>query len=133
MEGLDETCLVGFDDTELARLVAINRDRCDGDACTRCDVLVDHLTGVHSIDVVSTKDRHVVGSFVVNEVEVLIDRVGRSLEPLWAAAHLCRHRRHIVVEERGESPGLRDVAVEAMALVLREYNDFEIAGIREVR
>ncbi len=73
------------------------------------------------------------GSLVVDQVEVLVDRVGRALEPERAPPHLRRHRRHVVAEQRREPPRLADVAVEAVALVLRQHDDLEVPGVGEVR
>ena len=50
-----------------------------------------------------------------------------------APAHLRRHRCHVVTEQRREPPSLRDMAIEAVALVLREHHDLEITGVGEVR
>ena len=93
-----------------------------------CDVLVDHLARVHPVDVVGAEHAHDVGALVVDQVEVLVDRVGRTLEPVRPAAHLGRNRRHVVVEHRREPPRLGDVAVEAVALVLREHDDLQVAA-----
>ena len=96
------------------------------------DVLLDHLARVHAVDVVGAEDDHVVRPLVVEQVEVLVDGVGRAGEPARAAAHLRRHRRHVVAEQRGERPRHRDVAVERVALVLRQHDDPAVAGVDEV-
>ena len=97
------------------------------------DVLVDHLARVHAVDVVGAEHDHVVGPLVVEQVEVLVDRVGRAGEPARAAAHLRGHRRDVVAEQRRQPPGGRDVAVERVALVLREHDDPAVARVDEVR
>ena len=97
------------------------------------DVVVDHLARIHAVDVVGTEHAHDVGAFVGDQVEVLVDRIGRTLEPLRAAAHLGRDRGHVVVEQRREPPRLADVTVEAVALVLREHDDLQESGVGEVR
>ena len=110
-----------------------DRDRRDGDAGPHLEVVLDHLAWIHAVDVVGAEHAHEVGTLVVDQVEVLVDRVGRALEPERAAAHLRRHRCDVVVEQGREAPGLADVAVEAVALVLREHDDLEVAGVGEVR
>ena len=125
--------VVGLDHAEVDRLVLRHRDGRDGHAGARVEMFGDHLARVHPVDVVGAEDAHDVGPLVVDQVQVLVDRIGRALEPVRAAAHLGGHRRHVVVEHRREAPRLGDVAVEAVALVLREHDDLQIAGVGEVR
>ena len=113
--------------------LAGDRDRRDGDAGADLEVVLDHLARVHVVDVIGAEHADDVGALVADEVEVLVDRVGRAAEPVRAATHLRRHRRHVVAEQRGEPPRLADVAVEAVALVLREHDDLQVAGVGEVR
>ena len=110
-----------------------HRDGGNGDPGHGVEVVLDHLARVHAVDVVGAEHAHDVRVLVADEVEVLVDRVGRAGEPVRAAAHLGRHRRHVVAEDRREAPGLADVAVEAVALVLGEHDDLEVPGVGEVR
>ena len=55
-------------------------------------VVVDHLLRVHAVDVVGAEHADEVGVLVGDQVEVLVDRVGRAGEPERAAAHLRRDR-----------------------------------------
>ena len=123
----------GFDDAELRRLAARHRDRGNRDAGADGDVVLDHLSRIHVVDVIGTEHADDVGTLVADQVEVLIDRVGRAAEPLRPATHLRGHRCHVVAEQRRESPRLADVAVEAVALVLRQHDDLQIAAVGEVR
>jgi hypothetical protein len=50
------------------------------------DVLLHHLPRVHPVDVVGTEDHDVLGLLVVDEVQRLVDGVGRAGEPLRARA-----------------------------------------------
>ena len=118
---------------ELARLLDRDAQPGDRDAGAAVEVLVDHLARVDAVDVVGAEDADHVGLLVVDQVQVLVDRVGRAREPVRAAAHLRRHRRDVVAEERRELPGRRDVAVEAVALVLRQDGDPQEAAVDEVR
>ena len=54
-------------------------------------------------------------------------------EPAGSAAHLGGHRRDVVAEERRHPPGGREVAVEAVALVLRQHCDAPVAAVDQVR
>ena len=124
---------VRLDHPERLRLVPRHGDRRHRDAGIAPDVLLDHLARIHAIDVVGAEHRHHVGAFVLDQVEVLVDRVGRSLEPVRTTPHLGRHRRDVVVEHRREPPRLGDVEVEAVALVLGQHDDLQVAGVGEVR
>ena len=108
-------------------------DRRDRHPGTALDVMLDHLARIHAVDVVGAEDTDEIRALVVEQVQVLVDRVGRALEPLRAASHLGRDRRHVVVEKGREPPRLGDVTVEAVALVLREHDDLQVAGVGEVR
>ena len=68
----------------------------------------------------------------MDQVEILEDGIGRSGEPVRPAPHLRGHRGHVVLEHRAETPGLGDVAIEAVALVLREHDNLEVAGVDQV-
>ena len=122
-----------LDDAERLRVLVRHRDSRDGDTGTRLDVALDHLARVHPVDVVGPEHRDVIGVLVADEVEVLVDGVGRAGEPVRAAPHLRRHRGDVAAEQRGEPPRLADVTVEAVALVLREHHDLQVPGVGEVR
>jgi len=49
---------------------------CHGHAGARCEVVVDHLARIHAVDVVGAEHADRVGALVVDEVEVLVDRIG---------------------------------------------------------
>jgi hypothetical protein len=56
-------------------------------------VKLDHLADVHPINVVCAEDGHQMLIHMFNEVDVLIDGVGRALVPgLVNRTHLCRNR-----------------------------------------
>ena len=97
------------------------------------DMLVDHLPGVHPVDVVRTEDDHEVGPLVVDQVQRLVDRVRRPRVPVRAEPLLSGHRRHVVAEQIAHPPGGGDVPVEAVALVLGEHADAQAAGVDQVR
>ena len=51
-----------------------------------------HLTDVHAVDMVCSKDRYDIRFELLDEVDVLIDRVRRPLVPGLSGTHLCRDR-----------------------------------------
>ena len=55
-------------------------DRGDGDPGAGLDV-ADHLAGVHAVDVVGAEDDDVGRLLVADQVEALVDGVGRAGEP----------------------------------------------------
>jgi hypothetical protein len=122
----------GLHDAELVGLRQGRPQRRHRDRRTGLDVLVEHLARVHAVDVVGAEHRHVVRLLVVEQVEVLVDRVGRAREPVRPAPHLRRHGRHVVAQQRRQPPGQRDVTVERVALVLRQHDDPAEAGVDEV-
>jgi hypothetical protein len=114
-------------------LVERHADAGDSNPRAGVDVLLDHLTRVHPVDVIGAEDTDVVGALLGDDLEVLVDRVGRAGEPARAAAHLGRHRAHVAAEQRRQPPRPGDVQIQAVALVLREHDDLEVAAIGEVR
>ena len=91
-----------------------------------------HLLRVHPVDVVGAEDDDVVGPLVVDEVEALVDGVGRAGEPARAEALLGRHRGDVVAEQVGHPPGLGDVPVQRVRLVLGQHDDLEVAAVDQV-
>ncbi len=133
VEGHDLAAVVDLEDAERARL--FDRDRDDGDRGVRLgsDVRVDHLAHVHLVHVVAAEDDHVVRLLVGDDVERLVDGVGRALEPGRAGALLRRHHLDVEIEERRQAPAARDVRVERVGLVLRQHLDLQQARVDQVR
>ena len=121
-EALDLPGGVGVDDPKGARLLDRYRNAPHGDACARVDVGGEHLTRIEPVDVIGPKHDHVIGILVVDDVEVLVDGVGRPGEPMGTSPHLRRDRGHIVPQQRRQPPGLGDMPVEAVAHVLGEHH-----------
>jgi hypothetical protein len=132
-ERRDQPPVVGrLDDAELVRELDRLADRGDRHPRARLDVLPDHLARVHAVDVVGAVDDDVRRALVADQVETLVDRVGRPGEPPRAEALLGRHRRDVVAQHRRQPPGRGDVPVEAVALVLRQHDDLAVAAVDEV-
>ena len=132
LEGGDGRARPRLQDAEAGRLLHRHPDGADGHARPGGDVLLDHLAGVHPVDVVGAEDADVVGTVVADEVEVLEDGVGRAREPPGPPPHLGRHRGDVGVEQRRQAPRAADVEVEAVGLVLGQHDDAQVAAVGQV-
>ena len=120
------------DDPELVGQLDGLPDRGDGARGAAVDVLVDHLREVHAVDVVGADHDDDVRLLVAEQVERLEDRVATALVPVLAHPLLRRHGRDVVAEHRRHPPGLADVPVQAVRLVLGEHDDLEVAAVDDV-
>ena len=124
---------IGGDAAELARLQARHPDSGDRDPRAARDVCLDHLGRVHPVDVVRTEDRDVVRSLVEDQVLTLEERVRAAGVPAAAEPLLGRHGRDVLPEHAGQAPGLGDVAVQRVRLVLGEHTDAVQPAVHHVR
>ena len=87
----DLVVVVQGEDAEAVRLA--DRDALDGDRHVGAltPVLLHERLVVHLVDVVARQDDHILGPFFLQRVDVLIDRVGRALIPLFVDPLLRRH------------------------------------------
>src|SRR3954451_17551558 len=131
-KSVDAPAVTGLDDAEVARLPAGHPDAGDRHPDTGLDVLAQHLPRVHPVDVVRAEHDDVLRLLVVDEVQRLVDRVRRALEPPRPQPLLGGHRRHVVAEQVGHPPRQRDVPVERVRLVLRQHDDAQVVGVDEV-
>ena len=74
----------------------------------------------------------VVWLLVNEDVEILVDGVGRSRKPIGSAPHLGGNGRHIVAEQCRHPPGEGDVTIQAVALVLGQDRDPPVTAVGEV-
>jgi len=125
---------VGADlhDAEVRRLRLRHRDRRDRDPRSPGQVLVDHLHGVHAVDVIGSADHDEVRPVFVEQAQRLVDRVCRSGLPAWSHPLLGRHRDHVIAGRATAPPGGRQMPVQAVALVLGEHADLADPAVDQV-
>ena len=73
------------------RLATLDRQAGDGRDRRLLAVEVHHLPDVHLVDVVGAEHQDRVGAVLLDQVEVLVDRVGSAAVPVLAHAHLRGH------------------------------------------
>ena len=124
-EFIDAAVLIGIHDTEAARLLDRHIDNGDGGGSVHLLVVVEHGAIVHLIDVVAGEDEHIVGIIAVDEVEVLVDGIGRALVPVGGLAALIRRQHHDTAAHAVKVPRLAvaDILIEHQRLILGQYAD----------
>jgi hypothetical protein len=102
----DRSIRRGLDDAKLRRQAGRDRHSRDRHFSAHPFVKLDHLANIHPVDVVRAKDGHQMLIRVFDEVDVLINGVGRALVPgLSGRAHLCRNRNdEMILQQRAELP-----------------------------
>jgi hypothetical protein len=76
---------------------------------------------VHFIDVIAAENNDVFGVFTLDRIDVLIDRVGCTLIPLFGSSELRRHCKDEFASVIGKDvPSESYVAVQGIGLILRE-------------
>ena len=95
-------------------------------------MLTQHLSRVHPVDVIGAEDDHVVRILIGEDVEVLCNGICAACIPVRTPPHLRRHWSHVVSKNRRQTPGLREVDVQAVTLVLREDGNPPEVGIDQV-
>jgi len=121
-----------IDDTEGARLGARYPDACDGGTRTGVDVLLHHLPRVHAVHVIGAEHHDVVRLLVVDQIGRLQDRVGAARVPPWAEPLLRRHGGDVVTDDGGHPPGLTDVPIQRVRLVLGEHADPQVLRVHQI-
>jgi len=108
----------GLHHPEVCRLYPRDGDRRDRGSGPAGQMVLDHLRRVHPVHVVGPDDRDDIWLLPVDEVQRLVDRVGRAGLPVRTEPLLGRHRHHVVAQQVAQLPGGGDVPVQAVALVL---------------
>ncbi len=133
-EGVDRPAVrTGADHTELPTLHSGHTQPRDGHPGPVGQVLLDHLARIHPVDVVGAEHDHDIRLIIVDEVQRLEDRIRGPRVPPGAESLLRRYRCDVVVEQIAHAPGRGDVAVQAVALVLRENTDPQVTCVGQVR
>ncbi len=131
-EPLDPIARSPLDHPELVSLIDWNSDSRNCDSGSRLDVLCKHLFRIHPVDVIGSEYEQIVGVGILDQIEVLIDRVGRAQKPSLPEPHLGWNRGHVVAKQGRHPPGSRYMHVQGMALVLGQDNDFALATVDQI-
>ena len=131
----DLPLVVDMHDAEARRLHARHLEAADRDVGARVDMLLKHDLVVHLVDVVAGEDDDVARRVVLDDVDVLVDRVGRAGVPLVLGDALAGRQdvEALVASGPQEVPAVLQVPDQAVRLVLRGDADAPDAGIDRVR
>ena len=125
--------LIDVDHAESMGLFDRNIDCADHGIGIFGDQPMEHFHIVHLVDMVAGEDEHIVRLFVVEQEEVLIDRVGGALVPFFADPLLGWNRGDEFAEFSVEDvPARADVTVERVGFVLDEDGDFSQSGVEAI-
>ena len=95
--------------------------------------LCNHLAVIHLVDMVGRQHKNIGRVMAADNVDVLVNRVGRALVPRAFHPLLRRQQFNEFVEFTAEeAPALLDMPDQRMRLVLREYADATNAGVDAV-
>ena len=95
---------------KLSAFLHRDRQRRHGHGGVMLDMEVDHLLHVHPVDMVGAEHRDQFGLGVIEQVEILKDRVGGAVVPGLAQPHLGRHRGDEVVgQQPAELPAVLEM------------------------
>ena len=131
----DPVGLVDVHHAEARRLLARDFEAADGDVRAALDVLGEHLLVVHLVDVVARQNDDVARRVVLDDVDVLIDRIRRTEVPGVFRDALARrqHVEALVALGTEEVPAAGQVPDEAVGLVLGRHPDAADARVQRVR
>ena len=98
-------------------------------------MLFEHQGLVHPIDRVAREDQDIIGGILLDEVDVLVDRVRRPFVPIGATAPHVRRQDRQTTARAVEVPRrpVPDILVERERLILGQHADGVDAGIDTVR
>lgn len=114
-----------FDHPKLRSLFLRHGDRGDGRLRTLVHMELDHLADVHAVDVIGAEDRHVMRIGLLDQVDVLMQRVGCAAIPVLAGGpHLRGHRDdEVLLQQPAHFPSFTQVLQQALALELDQNVD----------
>ncbi len=115
------------------RFVQGNLDRRKRDRRAAFLVEAQHPGVIHFVDVIARQHDHVVRVFLHDRIEVLVDRVGRALVPVFADALLRGKNFDEFAELLGDdAPAHPDVTIQRERFVLRGNEDAAQPGIEAI-
>ena len=130
----DAVPLGGGQHAEVARLLRRHLDHAHGDVGALLDVVGDHRTVVHLVDVVAGEHQHVLGAVGEDQLDVLVHGIGGAAIPRRADLLLRRHHLDELAELAAQiAPAVLHVLDQRLRLVLRENRDLADAGVHAVR
>jgi hypothetical protein len=118
-----------------AGLGARHLDAAHGDVSLLLGVHPEHQLVIHLVHVIAGEDNDVVGGMALDDVDVLIDRVGGAGVPLRLRQALAGWEdiEAFVAFRPEEVPTVLHVADQAVRLVLRRHADAADAGVHGIR
>src|SRR5215468_9165249 len=133
LEADDTPIGVDLDYPKLSCLCDSYRQCRNGDIGAFFLMLVNHLTDVHPVDMVCAENSHKPWSVSLDQIQVLINRVGSTLIPILAHAHLGRHWCDEVIPQKiSGSPALFQMLQQGLCFELGQNVDRKDAGVYEI-
>ena len=134
LEFQDAVVLIGIHNAEAAGLIQRHVQNGNGTVRTRFLMLLQHLAVVHFIDMVTGQNQHVVRIITVDEIQILIDRIGGTLIPVCAVASLIRRQNAYTAGHAVQIPGLTvaDILIQNKRLILGQNTHGINTGIHAV-
>ena len=134
-EGEDGVFFVDVHDAEAFGLLERGFEAAHRHVGLRLDVLLEHFLVVHLVDVIAGEHHHVLRRVALDDVDVLIDRVGGAEIPhrLGDALRSRQNVEALVSLRTEEVPSVLQMSDQAMSLVLRGDGDAVDAGVERVR
>ena len=130
----DPLGIVDMHDAETLGLFQRHLDAADGEVSLPLGVIGQHETVIHLVDVVACQDDDIFGIALAQDVEVLVDGIGRAGIPAFLHALLGRHDIDELAQLAAqETPALLDMADQRVGLVLRQHANLPDTGIETVR
>src|SRR5262245_44742385 len=133
LEADDTPVSVDFYDPKLICIFDSYRQCRNGHIGTFFLMLVNHLTDVHPVDMVGAENSHKPWSVSLDQIQVLINRVGSTLIPILAHAHLGRNRCDEVISQKiSGSPPLLQMLQQRLRFELCQNVNRKDAGVYEI-
>ena len=124
--------LIHLDHPEGARLLDGHAQGGDGQGGGLLLVEGHHLADIHLVDMVGAEDADVLGVGDLDETQVLVDGIGRTVIPAFAHPHLGRNGVDEAVRDADYVPALLHVQIEGLGLELGQYVDAQEVCVDEV-